>query len=51
MGLSLMRDLEPRLRYQVQLTTDGHSPYLEAVEEAFGGEIDYGRIDKNYSEK
>ena len=50
-GRSLMRDLEPRLRYQVQLTTDGHSPYLEAVEDAFGGGIDYGRIVKNYSRK
>ena len=50
-GRSLMRDLEPRLRYRVQLTTDGHSPYLEAVEEAFGSEVDYGRIVKNYSVK
>ena len=50
-GRSLMRDLGPRLRYRVQLTTDGHSPYLEAVEEAFGGGIDYARIVKNYSEK
>ena len=48
---SLMHDLEPRLRYRVQMTTDGHSPYLEAVEEVFGGGIDYARIVKNYSEK
>ena len=50
-GRSLMQDLQPRLRYRVQMTTDGHAPYLEAVEEAFGGGIDYGRIVKNYSEK
>ena len=46
---ALMKDLQPRLRHRVQMTTDGHSPYLEAVEEAFGGEIDYARIVKNYN--
>lgn len=51
MGLALMRDLEQRLRYVVQLTTDGHSPYLDAVEEAFGREIDYARIVKNHNAK
>ena len=45
----LMQDLEPRLRHRVQMTTDGHSPYLDAVEEAFGGDIDYARIVKNYN--
>ena len=44
----LMEDLEPRLLYRVQMTTDGHAPYLDAVEQAFGGDIDYARIVKNY---
>lgn len=36
-----MTDLASRLKNKVQLTTDGHRPYLEAVEDAFGGDIDY----------
>ncbi|MDH5737347.1 MAG: helix-turn-helix domain-containing protein [Gammaproteobacteria bacterium] len=36
-------DLADRLASRVQLTSDGHSPYLQAVEGAFGGEIDYAR--------
>ena len=37
----LMQDLAGRLTNRVQLTTDGYRPYLAAVEDAFGGEIDY----------
>ena len=33
---------------RVQLTTDGHKPYLEAVEEAFGADIDYAQLIKLY---
>ena len=43
-----MRDLACRLRSRVQLTTDGHKPYLEAVEGAFGSEIDYAMLTKLY---
>jgi hypothetical protein len=32
----------------VQLTTDGHRPYLAAVEDAFGGDIDYAVLQKIY---
>ena len=32
------------------LTTDGHSPYLEAVEDAFGSRVDYAQIIKMYSD-
>ena len=39
-------DLAGRLRHRVQLTTDGHRPYLEAVEAAFGMEIDYATLTK-----
>lgn len=41
-------DLASRLSHRVQLTTDGHKPYLEAVEAAFGGEIDYAMLIKLY---
>ena len=34
----------------MQLTTDGHGPYLEAVDMAFGGEIDYAMLQKHYGE-
>lgn len=45
---AFMQDLASRLRYRVQLTTDGHRPYLEAVEGAFGSEIDYSVLVKIY---
>ena len=41
-------DLAARLANRVQLTTDGHRPYLEAVEGAFGADIDYARLIKIY---
>jgi IS1 family transposase len=41
-------DLAGRLRNRVQLTTDGHKPYLEAVEGAFGADIDYAMLIKIY---
>jgi hypothetical protein len=43
-----MTDLASRLRGRVQLTTDGHQPYLETVEAAFGTEIDYATLAKIY---
>ena len=45
---SLMDDLAARLANKVQLTTDGHNAYLEAVEEAFGAEVDYAMLIKLY---
>jgi IS1 family transposase len=47
-ALALMDDLRERLANRVQLTTDGHRAYLEAVEEAFGADIDYGMLVKLY---
>jgi len=41
-------DLASRIATKVQLTTDGHHPYLEAVEDAFGGNIDYAMLIKLY---
>lgn len=41
-------DLAGRLRNRVQLTTDGNRMYLEAVEAAFGSEIDFAMLVKKY---
>lgn len=43
-----MHDLAGRLANRVQLTTDGHRVYLQAVESAFGSEIDYAMLVKLY---
>ena len=43
-----MHDLAGRLANRVQLTTDGHKAYLQAVEDAFGAEIDYAQLQKIY---
>jgi len=45
---SFISDLAGRLSNRVQLTTDGHKPYLEAVEQSFGGNIDYAMLIKIY---
>jgi IS1 family transposase len=49
-ALMLMDDLRGRLANRVQLTTDGHSAYLSAVEEALGANIDYSMLIKLYGE-
>jgi IS1 family transposase len=43
-----MDDLKSRLANRVQLTSDGHRAYLEAVEGAFGGDVDYAMLIKIY---
>ena len=45
---AFIRDLADRLATRVQLTTDGHKVYLEAVEGAFGNAIDYAMLVKTY---
>ena len=47
-AIDLMDDLRSRLAHRVQLTTDGHAAYLEAVEGAFGGDVDYAQLIKLY---
>jgi IS1 family transposase len=47
-GFEFMQDLAGRLENRVQLTTDGHKAYLEAVEGAFGSHIDYAMLIKLY---
>ena len=43
-----IEDLATRLANRVQLTSDGHKAYLDAVEGAFGGDIDYAMLVKIY---
>jgi hypothetical protein len=43
-----MNDLAGRLAHRIQLTTDGHRAYVEAVENSFGGGIDYSMLVKMY---
>ncbi len=45
---TFMRDLASRLAKRVQLTTDGHNAYLDAVDGAFGTSIDYAMLVKQY---
>jgi IS1 family transposase len=45
---TFMTDLASRLSNRVQLTTDGHRVYLDAVEGAFGSEVDYAMLVKLY---
>ncbi len=47
-AIALMDDLRSRIVNRVQLTTDGHKAYLEAVEGAFGGDVDYAQLVKLY---
>jgi len=46
---SFMLDLRARISTQFQLTTDAFKPYRDAVDYAFGTEIDYAQIHKSYS--
>jgi IS1 family transposase len=43
-----MQDLSSRLAHRVQLTTDGHKVYVDAVEGAFGRGVDYAMLVKHY---
>jgi IS1 family transposase len=41
-------DLASRLANRVQITTDGHKAYLDAIDTAFGGQVDYAMLVKLY---
>jgi len=47
----LMQDLQSRLENRVQLTTDGFKPYLSAVEDSFGADVDYAMLVKLYGKE
>jgi IS1 family transposase len=46
---TFMADLSGRLAGRVQLTTDGFKSYQDAVEIAFGGNVDFAMLVKNYA--
>ena len=46
-----MDDLRERLTNRVQLTSDGHRPYLDAVAETFGHDVDYAMLQKIYGKE
>ena len=45
---AFMQDVADRLANRVQMTTDGHKAYLEAVEGAFGADVDFAQLVKMY---
>lgn len=49
-ALVFMDDLRDRLANRVQLTSDGHNVYLEAVEAVFAGDVDYAQLVKLYGQ-
>ena len=46
-----VKNLQSRLANRVQLTTDGHKVYLNAVEDVFGADIDYAMLVKLYGQE
>jgi IS1 family transposase len=47
---AFVADLAGRLANRVQITSDGHKPYLEAIEQAFGADVDYAQLIKTYGQ-
>jgi IS1 family transposase len=47
---AFIADLKPRLLNRVQITTDGHRPYIDAIERAFGKDVDYAMLIKEYGQ-
>lgn len=45
---AIMEDLRSRIKTRMQLTTDGHKAYLQAVSDTFGADIDYAQLQKIY---
>lgn len=43
-------DVAKRVASRIQLTSDGHNPYLDAVDGAFGADVDYAQLVKIYGE-
>lgn len=49
-AMDFIQGVEKRLAHRVQLTSDGHRPYLSAVQSAFRGKVDYAQLIKHYGE-
>jgi len=50
-AMAFINDLKSRLANRVQLTTDGHRVYLEAIERTFGSSVDYAMLVKLYGQE
>jgi hypothetical protein len=48
---TFIRELRARVRGRIQLSTDAFAPYADAVERAFGADVDYAQIVKQYAEQ
>ena len=48
-AIRFLKDLHGRLAHRVQLTTDGHTAYLDAVDRIFGIDVDYAMLVKVYA--
>lgn len=44
-----MDDLTSRMRNRIQISSDSLSSYVDAVERAFGGDVDYGSLVKTFT--
>lgn len=49
-AMAFIDDLASRLSHRVQITSDGHNAYLDAIDTAFGGEVDYAMLVKVYGQ-
>jgi IS1 family transposase len=49
-GLPFLRDLQSRLATRIQLTTDGHGTYINAVKRSFGDGVDFAQLVKIYKD-
>ena len=49
MAVDFMADLQSRLAGRIQLSTDGYNAYPDAVERAFGADVDYARLVKTFA--
>jgi IS1 family transposase len=49
-AMAFMGDLRTRLASRVQITTDGHKAYMEAIEGAFGDDVDFAVLQKIYGQ-
>ena len=47
-AMEFVKDLASRLANRVQITTDSHKPSLNAIEEAFGRDVDHAMLVKLY---
>jgi hypothetical protein len=48
MANAFVKDIASRMKTRVQISTDGLGAYVNAVESAFGADVDYAQIIKTY---